>query len=543
MQVLKQLKISAKLTLGFALVAAIVVIVGVIGMADVAKVNDMLNTMYDDNLIPITMVAKANVRALEHNRALDVYVIESEKTKMDELGRTMTEFEEKLHERLDTYRKTTLSEKEAELLKAFDAAWPIYLQNAKEVMAFSYEGNNKDAIALMRGKAGASFEKAHEVLWQLIEVNADLAKKADESSNAFAASIKVMMASTIVVGFVVAMILGILISRAITIPLKKAVEVSERIAGGDLTVQVEASSKDETGQLLAAMKKMLQSLSQAIGTVRSGAADVASAATQLSATTVQVSEASKAQSDAASSTASAVEEVTVSINSVAHNAEEAHQLANASLEQTEASTQSMQQLVLEIQKVESSVNQIAASVHEFVNSTQTITSMTKQVKDIAEQTNLLALNAAIEAARAGEQGRGFAVVADEVRKLAEKSGQSASEIDAVTQKLGGQSEAVEKAIGLGLESLGSSREHVGTVVKVLGQAKSSVAAAAKGVQEISGSVKEQSTASNDIAKNVEKIAQMTEENHAAVDEAAKAAANLQSLADGLRVAVSQFKTA
>jgi methyl-accepting chemotaxis protein len=227
---------------------------------------------------------------------------------------------------------------------------------------------------------------------------------------------------------------------------------------------------------------------------------------------------------------------------VAHNAQEATELANASLQQTEATGASMESLVQEIRKVEVAVNQIASSVSEFVKSTHTITGMTKQVKDIAEQTNLLALNAAIEAARAGEQGRGFAVVADEVRKLAEKSSQSASEIDAVTRTLGGQSEAVGEAIGLGLTSLSSSRSYVESVVTVLGQARASVQTAAKGVQEIAVSVKEQTIASNDIAKHVERIAQMTEENHAAVAQAAKAAGSLQSLASGLQEAVGRFKT-
>jgi methyl-accepting chemotaxis protein len=334
---------------------------------------------------------------------------------------------------------------------------------------------------------------------------------------------------------------GLLIARSVQRPVGQAVEIAKRIASGDLSSRIEATTNDEMGELMGALSQMNQGLAQMVVTVRGSSSDLASAASQLSTSTNQVSEASKAQNDAASSTASAVEQVTVSINCVAHNAQEAHELASASLQHTEASAESMQGLVQEIQKVEIAVNQIASSVAEFVTSTQAITGMTKQVKDIAEQTNLLALNAAIEAARAGEQGRGFAVVADEVRKLAEKSGQSASEIDAVTRTLGGQSDAVEKAIGLGLTSLSSSRGYVDTVVKVLAQAKVSVETAAKGVQEISASVKEQSVASNDIAKHVERIAQMTEGNHAAVNEAARAADNLQRLADSLQASVGQFK--
>ncbi len=212
-------------------------------------------------------------------------------------------------------------------------------------------------------------------------------------------------------------------------------------------------------------------LAKTVARVRSSSEQVASAASQLASTATQVSEASQAQSEAASSTASAVEEVTVSINAVAQNAHDVRKLAQSSLEQTERGNADMGELAAEIHKVEGAVEEIATSVEAFVHSAQAITAMTKQVKDIAEQTNLLALNAAIEAARAGEQGRGFAVVADEVRKLAEKSGQSAAQIDEVTQKLGSQSDVVNRAISLGIESLATSRQHLDNVVATLARAK------------------------------------------------------------------------
>jgi methyl-accepting chemotaxis protein len=256
---------------------------------------------------------------------------------------------------------------------------------------------------------------------------------------------------------------------------------------------------------------------------------------------MQISRGSQEQSEAAASTAAAVEEITVSISSVANNTEEVRKLSEKSLRQTQQGNQNVTAMIGEIGRVQEAVQQIAGSVKEFVDSTRAIAGMTQQVKDIADQTNLLALNAAIEAARAGEQGRGFAVVADEVRKLAEKSAQSANEIDRVTNALNQKSTHVEATLLMGLRSLQTTQEQVERVSAVLTEAGESVAQSSHGVSDIAASVGEQSQASNAIARNVEKIAQMSEENHAAVSSNTQDLAHLEQLARELQTAVSRFR--
>jgi methyl-accepting chemotaxis protein len=285
----------------------------------------------------------------------------------------------------------------------------------------------------------------------------------------------------------------------------------------------------------------MDSFRTTIRQVHGSAETVISTAGQLAASSSRITRGSQVQSEAAASTAAAVEEITVSINAVAANTEDVRKLSEQSLQQTRNGNQSVTEMIGEIQSVQNAVNQIEGSVKEFVDSTRAIAGMTQQVKDIANQTNLLALNAAIEAARAGEQGRGFAVVADEVRKLAEKSAQSASEIDQVTNSLNQKSSHVEATVQEGLRSLKATQEYVARVSAVLTEAGESVTKSSNGVNDIASSVGEQSLASTEIARNVEKIAQMSEENHAAVNSNAQDIARLEQLARELQSAAGRFK--
>lgn len=317
--------------------------------------------------------------------------------------------------------------------------------------------------------------------------------------------------------------------------------MSKTAADGDLTRHVPVHGSDEVAQSATAYNRLLDSFREVIAHVHSSADSVSSTAAELSAASVQITQGSHTQSEAASSTAAAVEEMTVSITSVSENTNAVRALSEQSLEKTREGNRSTTEMIGDVKKVEATVNQIAESVNQFIDSARTIASMTQQVKDIADQTNLLALNAAIEAARAGEQGRGFAVVADEVRKLAEKSAQSANEIDRITQSLELQSSAVEKSVQDGIQTLKSTQAHVDLVSAVLEQAGAAVEKASGGVKDIASSVSEQSLASTEIARHVESIAQMAEENHAAISQSEKGILHLSKLAVDLQETVSHFK--
>lgn len=318
-----------------------------------------------------------------------------------------------------------------------------------------------------------------------------------------------------------------------------AMEVANQIANGNLNTPIEIEHGG-ANSVLSAMKNMQDKLRQIISHIHDTSDQLVGSADRLSNSSQQVAAGSLQQSESASSLASTIEELATSSEAVAGNADDVRRQAHASLDKNQESNQSLSELIGSIGQAEMSVSEIATTVESFVNNTNAITNLTQKVKAIAEQTNLLALNAAIEAARAGEQGRGFAVVADEVRKLAEKSAQSAQEIDEVTRLLEGQSHHVEQSIAHGKDSLEESQEFLEKVAIVLGEATSLVSSTEGSIQNIAASVHEENNALINASRDIEGMAEAAERNGQAIKEVSEAASNLNSLAHELRQSINHF---
>ncbi|HEY3325998.1 MAG TPA: methyl-accepting chemotaxis protein [Novimethylophilus sp.] len=332
-----------------------------------------------------------------------------------------------------------------------------------------------------------------------------------------------------------------LVQKNITTPAHQLARDLDRLAQGDFTQAVAKTTHDEFGEVAASAEKIRRDLGTIITHVKSSTIKVSQAASALVSASAQVVSGSQSQSESAAATAATFEEVTASINSVAANAENVRKLSQDSLGHTATGNQRLEELTRQMDDAVAAIEAIMRSVNEFVANTSVITTMTQQVKDIADQTNLLALNAAIEAARAGEQGRGFAVVADEVRKLAEKSAQSANEIDTVTRALGQQSEQVNSTIEQGRQLLQASKNNTQNAAQAMHHINEAVERSNLGVDAIALSVKEQTSASNDIASHIALIASMAQENTTTVQQTAQAAQHLEELSSELEKSVSGFK--
>ncbi len=304
----------------------------------------------------------------------------------------------------------------------------------------------------------------------------------------------------VAIGLILSILLGMIIARIITRPLKEAVRAANSLAEGDLTVTIEARGKDETGQLLAAMKNMVEKLTEVIAGVSNASDNVTSGSQELSSTAQQMSQGATEQAAAAEEVSSSMEQMTSNIKQNSDNALQTEKIS---------------------QKASQDAQEGGQAVTEAVNAMNDIAKKISIIEEIARQTNLLALNAAIEAARAGEHGRGFAVVASEVRKLAERSQTAAGEIGELS------SSSVEVAEKAG---------------EMLTRLVPDIQKTAELVQEITAASAEQNSGADQISKAIVQLDQVIQQNASAAEEMASTSEELAGQSEQLQSTIEFFKT-
>jgi methyl-accepting chemotaxis protein len=512
---ISNLKISVRLGIGFALVLALTVFMTAIGIWRLQEVSDATERMVEAT--HRERLAQEWLRGTETNAVRTFAAVKSSDANdrqyfqagIDAQSKRLSEIQKAMEtlnntpagkrlfsdvvDKRETYRKTRddVLKLKKEIGPGGDAELKKQADNAMVPAMNAYIG----AIQNVLDHQKALFDQSHAT------INAIHA-----SGRSF---LIVLGLAAVALGAALAWIL----SSTITRPLNSAVSIARSVAAGDLNTRIEVRSRDETGQLIQALKDMNESLAKIVGEVRSGTDTIATASSQIASGNHDLSSRTEEQASSLEETASSMEELTSTVRQNADNARQANRLAVSASDVAVKGGRAVAQVV----DTMTSINESSKKIVDIIG----------VIDGIAFQTNILALNAAVEAARAVEQGRGFAVVAAEVRNLAHRSAAAAKEIKTL---------------------IGDSVERVDLGSRLVDQAGATMAEVVDSVKrvtdimaEILAATQEQSAGIEQVNQAIAQMDQATQQNAALVEEAAAASESMQNQAARLADTVSVFK--
>ncbi|WP_314444817.1 methyl-accepting chemotaxis protein [Massilia timonae] len=510
---LQNLHIGKRLGLGFGAVGLMLVVM--LGLSNVmlARVNDGTRMLVTSRIPAIDATARLesennNIAIALRNMMLNADAADRQK-QVDQIMASR----KIMDEMLAALRTTITTPQGREILERMAAANTGYLAGQDGLLKLIAAGDDEGARNYLVRELRPRLAQLKGATAEQTKLQKELSVRAGNEAEATYRSTTWLMSIVGALALALAAVVAWWITRSITRPLVRALDVANTVAAGDLTSRIDVTSRDETGQLLQALKSMNESLARTVGTVRVGTDTIAVAAGQVAAGSRDLSSRTEQQASALEETASSMEELTSTVKQNADNARQANKLAE-------------------------SASNVAARggevIHQVVNTMDAINASSSKINDIigvidgiAFQTNILALNAAVEAARAGEQGRGFAVVATEVRNLAQRSAAAAKEIKGL---IGDSSGKVADGSRLVAEAGATMQEIVESVRRVTDI-----------MAEISAASQEQTAGIEQINGAVAQMDEGTQQNAALVEEAAAASASMQEQAARLAQAVAVFR--
>jgi methyl-accepting chemotaxis protein len=537
---LRNLRIGLRASLSFAVLASLLVLVGLFGIGQMATLRESTRVLEE-----VWMPSSESI----HDSAANIATIRLESLRMrtsnlsqvKETSRGIISAQrQELLQRLNDYAALLSSDQERSMLDSLKTTVAKYLSLVDQIIVHIDAGHDSQAYDHLNVEMNALGSLLDKTLESMISLNQQGADAAATAATSLYQRAQWIVSTIIVIALIATLLLAWALTRSITTPINQALNVARRIASGDLTGKIASDGKDEAAQLLDALADMQGNLRSTIHGIGESARQLASAAEEMSSVMEQSTRSLQQQNDQIEMAATAVTQMSTAVDEVAANAVSSAEASQASNEDSKHGHVQVSETITSIQGLVSEVISASEQAQGLADQAQDISKVLEVIRGIAGQTNLLALNAAIEAARAGEAGRGFAVVADEVRSLAQRTQNSTEEIELMITN-------IQQGTGTTVGALQSSAEHANQTLRranSAGNALEKITASISQINErnlvIASAAEQQALVAREVDHNLVNIRDLSTQTAAGATQTSAASHELSRLAVDLNGLVTRF---
>lgn len=528
-----KLKIGAKISLGFALVLLMLVVISAVSIAlnrtinkEVAEINNL-----NQKLGKIKLSETHFYKSVSGIRGFIAYGTDRFKNDFIKEINTVLEYGQQLYE-------ITPNPDERAMVQQLIIQTTKYRDGITQELIPAVERQFRAAdmqtLESSRAEVVRIAGNYVQITGQITEIVMELVEKNNNNFNEVIAAAERNTSRVITVSIIMSIIallagavLSWFIARSIKNPIVEMVHGADKYAKGDFTNELKIKSNDELGDLVKSLNAMSVQLRTLISGVINNAQTLAAHSQQLAASAEEVS--------------ATVEEVASTTNEVSAMAEKSMENADLTSEESkvvaevaETGVKTVKQTIEKINSISNSSEKVNNSIKSLGELSAKIGNITDVITGIADQTNLLALNAAIEAARAGDQGRGFAVVAEEVRKLAEQSASAAREIGQLITK-------IQSGVDVAIQAMDQGTMEVSEGVRLASMAGEALENITQAISKNIDLVSEISIQARQTSEGMQQLSASNEQVTSTVQQVAGSTQELADIANKLQASVAKFK--
>ena len=558
---MKDLKVSKKLTISYAIILTLLIMSCVVSIVDFIRLGGQIETFYDG---PFTVNDSASVINSNFERMQKSVYRSISNTDSEIVKEAITDARNCaaiIQEELPVVKAHFLGDQQ--IIDRLDAALAKLAPMREHVLTLASENQKAEAADYMEHNNILAIQEAQAELNSLIESGY---KKGETLVSGLREKQAMAVFTVILLGGIsvaVSVVFGIYITRGITQPVTELEQAARAMARGEFSaVRVAYDSRDELGslagdirsmvktltdvlqnetyilnemaegnfsvhsekdeyyigefeQLMRSMKKISRGLSELLLQISRSADNVAAGSEQVSSGSQNLAQGTTEQAASVEELTGMMSEISDQAYRNSRDAQEASEKAQMVKENATESSRSMQEMV--------------KAMAEISGKSDEIRKIVKTIEDFSFQTNILALNAAVEAARAGDRGKGFSVVANEVRSLANQSSAASKSTAALIQS--------------SLQAVDNGRRIANETDNALAEVVSGIDNVSELLFHITDASSKQFDANRQVTENINLISEVVQTNSATAEECAAASEELASQAQLLKELVSHFKLA